>query len=258
MSAVIYAFLVAVFVLAPMLSIIVKTFLTKASQVNGMQLTLRWYKELFGYKTATGGMGEALPAIRNSLIIAAVVALLSMPLSLMIATGAKRQHSLSASLIELLGMLPMAISSVIIGLGYYLIAARIHGNGFIMVVLAHLIISLPFVLRTVTPELRKLPQALNSSAQTLGATPFQAFLTVEIPLLRNALISGAIFAFALSMGEINATLTLASSHLVTLPIVMYRLIGSYNYNGACALGTILIAVCAVVFVTSEHTKRLSI
>jgi thiamine transport system permease protein len=56
------------------------------------------------------------------------------------------------------------------------------------------------------------------------------------------------------MGEFNATLTLANSSIVTLPIVMYRLIGSYNIQGACALGTILIAVCAIVFIVSELAK----
>lgn len=253
-----YVILVAIFILAPMISIIVKSFLAKSSQANGLQFTLRWYKELFGFKSATGLMVGAFPAIRNSLIIAIIVALLSIPLSIMVAIGAKRQKSLSSSLIELLGMLPLAISSVIIGLGYYLIAAKIKGSGFTFVVLAHLIIALPLVLRSVTPELRKLPQSLSQSAQTLGASPFMAFKTVEIPLLKNALISGAIFAFAMSMGEINATITLASSHLVTLPIVMYRLIGSYNYNGACALGTILIMVCGVVFIVSEHTKRIDV
>jgi thiamine transport system permease protein len=69
--------------------------------------------------------------------------------------------------------------------------------------------------------------------------------------------TGAAFAFAISMGEINATLVLADSSMVTIPIVMYRLIGSYNFAGACALGTLLIAICAVVFAFTESMKRSS-
>jgi thiamine transport system permease protein len=59
------------------------------------------------------------------------------------------------------------------------------------------------------------------------------------------------------MGEINATLILSDSSVVTVPIVMYRLIGSYNYAGACALGTILIFCCAIVFATIERIRRSS-
>jgi thiamine transport system permease protein len=68
------------------------------------------------------------------------------------------------------------------------------------------------------------------------------------------MFTGAIFAFALSMGEFNATLTLANSSIITLPVVMYRLIGSYNFQGACALGTILIAVSVLVFIVSEFAR----
>ncbi len=62
------------------------------------------------------------------------------------------------------------------------------------------------------------------------------------------------FAFALSMGEITATLTLANSAIITLPVIMYRLIGSYNFQGACALGSVLILVCSIVFLVSELAK----
>ena len=122
------------------------------------------------------------------------------------------------------------------------------------VVLAHLVIALPFTLRVMLPEYRKIPLSYTNSARTLGSTTGHAFFTIELPLLRGAMVSSAIFAFAISMGEFNATLTLSSSTIVTLPIVMYRLIGSYNYQGACALGTILIIVSALVFIATGTTK----
>ena len=138
-----------------------------------------------------------------------------------------------------------------------MISAKIRGGlltSYSLVVLAHMVIAIPFVLRTILPEYRKMPDSYIHSSLTLGAGPLRTFLLIELPLLRGAMFTGAIFAFALSMGEFNATLTLANSSIVTLPIVMYRLIGSYNFQGACALGTILIAVCAIVFIVSELAK----
>lgn len=125
---------------------------------------------------------------------------------------------------------------------------------YTLIVCAHLIIALPFVLRAILPEYRKIPHTYSDSALTLGATPRRTFLSIELPLLKGAMASGAIFAFALSMGEFNATLTLSSGSVATLPVIMYRLIGSYNFQGACALGTILIGVSALVFIATGLTR----
>jgi thiamine transport system permease protein len=148
----------------------------------------------------------------------------------------------------------MAVSSVIIGLGYFFIARHFPKGGYILVVLAHLVIVIPFALRSVIPEVRKIPVQYLAAAKTLGADRFHVFWTIEVPLLKNSLITGAMFAFALSLGELNATLTLSDSTIVTIPIVMYQLIGAYNYQGACALGTILIIMSLVVFFVTETLK----
>ena len=252
----IYTIFIILFVLSPIISIIFKSFLASNSRSSTSIFTLKWYKQLFGLSSTTGVMKSSFISIINSLKIALFVAIISTPLSLSLAVAAKRDKSNSSIFIELLSMLPLAVSSVIIGLGYYLISARLKSNGgLILVILAHLVIVLPFNIRAITPEMRKLPTSLVSSAMTLGATPFKAFLSIEIPLLKSSLISGAIFAFAISMGEVNATLILANSSITTIPVTMYRLIGSYNFGGACALGTILILVCTIVFVSSEYLKN---
>jgi thiamine transport system permease protein len=159
---------------------------------------------------------------------------------------------------ELFAMLPMAVSSVVVGLGYYLIASTFSGGnalGVTLVVLAHVVIASPFVLRSIVPEYRKIPFSYTQASLTLGASVSQTFWHVELPLLRPAMATGAAFAFALSMGEINATLVLSDSSIITVPVVMYRLIGSYNFAGACALGTILILCCAIVFGSTEMIRR---
>ena len=62
-------------------------------------------------------------------------------------------------------------------------------------------------------------------------------------------------AFALSLGEVNATLTLSDGHVTTIPVLMYRMISSYNYQGAAALGTILLCVSLIVFWIGEGGKK---
>ena len=248
-----YSIACALFVLGPLTSVIVRSFMASSSRSGALQFSLKWYRQLFGLVKGTGNMGSALSALQHSMAIALLVALISIPTSLTLATALKRKGFWSSAL-ELLGMLPMAVSSVVIGLGYYLISSRIHSSGYIMVVLAHLIIAIPFALRSVVPEYRKIPPNYLQAAHTLGADELRIFLTIEAPLLKNSLLTGAMFAFALSLGELNATLTLSNSNIVTLPVIMYQLIGSYNYQGACALGTILIVISVTVFLLSEYLK----
>ncbi len=254
--ALMYTLTTVLFVLGPIASVVVRSFMASASRSAQQVFSLKWYRQLLSLERATGHMGSALDALTNSVVIAALVALCTVPLALSLSIAIKRKTK-TGNFLELAGMLPMTVSSVIIGLGYYLISSRIRGGlgtGYTLVVLAHLVLAIPFVIRTILPEYRKIPLTYLQSSLTLGATPLYTFLKIELPLLRGAMLTGAIFAFALSMGEFNATLTLANSSIITLPIIMYRLIGSYNFQGACALGTILIAVSAIVFIISELAK----
>ena len=254
--AILYSLSSLVFILGPIVSILVRSFMSSATRSGAESFSLKWYRQLFAIERGTGHMGSALEALQNSLGIATVVALVTVPVALTLSTAIRRKGKLSSTL-ELFGMLPMTVSSVIIGLGYYIVSSHIKGGasvGYTLVVLAHMVIAIPFALRTILPEYRKIPNSYMQSALTLGASPLKTFFSIEVPLLKGAMLTGGIFAFALSMGEINATLTLANSSIVTLPIVMYRLIGSYNYQGACALGSVLILVCAIVFSISELAK----
>lgn len=254
--AFLYAVGTLLFILAPILSIVIRSFMASTTRSGAQNFSFTWYRQLFALERGSGHMGSALGALKNSLAIAGLVALTTVPIGLTIATAIRKKGFASTSL-ELFAMLPMTVSSVILGLGYFLISNRIRGGvtvGYTLVVLAHLVIAIPFVLRTILPEYRKIPLSYIQSSRTLGASPMRTFFLIEVPLLKGSLITAGIFAFALSMGEVTATLTLANSAIITLPVVMYRLIGSYNFQGACALGTILIIACSIVFFVSELAK----
>ena len=95
--------------------------------------------------------------------------------------------------------------------------------------------------------MRRIRQDLLDAARMMGAGSFKRFLTIELPLIRPGLISGGAFAFAISLGEINATLILSDAGITTIPIAILRLIGTYKFFSACALGTILIGICLLAF-----------
>ena len=243
----VYNALMLVFILGPLTSILVRSF-TSTSSRYGEGFSLRSYAELFGMRHSIGVMSDAFQALVNSLAIGLAVATLAtlMALFLSLYTSKRRRKA-----IEVLGMFPLAISSVTLGLGYYIIRAHIRSSstftGYVLVVLAHLVIALPFAMRTLTPVIRGLNPRILEAAYTLGSSVGRTCFSVEIPMLRTAIARAFIFSFALSVGEVNATLTLAEGRVVTLPILLYRLINSYNYQGACAIGSVLMVMTFLIF-----------
>jgi thiamine transport system permease protein len=149
----------------------------------------------------------------------------------------------------------MAVGSVSLGLGFSFLAARIPFRNtvlsFVLVFLAHLVVVMPFTVRTILPGARRIPQSLSLAARTMGASDKEVYRKVEYPLLKPYRRRAMAFAFALSLGEVNATLTLGEGKVTTIPVLIYKMINQYNYQGASALAVILMAVAVTVFAVGE-------
>lgn len=151
-----------------------------------------------------------------------------------------------SNLIHTFGMLPMATSSVVIGLSYIIVGRYLKGiPDIVLVILAHSAIVTPFAIKTLLPGIRGLEKNLSETAQTDGASQFNIFCRIELPQLMNCIKTSFLFSFAISCGELNSTILLGG-RIKTIPVLIYRMVSSYNYEGACAFGTILILLCVLI------------
>ena len=243
-----YGIVVTVVILLPLFAVVVRSFFTRASWTGEAELTLKWYRTLFAAPSPSVSMAANTGrALGNTLILGLVCAFFSV-LSGTVAAYAVRTSRFKG-ISTIFFMLPMGISTVMLGFGYLRIAHFLDG-GFVpwlFIVAAHTVIAYPFVYRTVQSILSRMSASLSDAARTLGASRFQAFRTVDLPLMKNGLVAGGAFAFALSAGEMNATIMIAPEGFVTAPLAVYRLIGSYNFFGACALGSFLVLMCLGAF-----------
>lgn len=198
-----------------------------------------------------------LTAIRNSLAFAGLTVLLAVPLGTLAAYGILRARS---SFIEALLLLPLGVSAVTLGLGFLVtfdsppLELR---NGWFLIVAAHTLAATPFVIRAVGSQARSIDPRLREAAAVLGAAPLRVFLEVDLPLIWRAILVGAVFAFATSMGEFGATLLIARPEWPTIPIAVYRYLGqpgALNYGQALAMSTILMAVTASGFVLIDRLR----
>ncbi|MCQ2413057.1 MAG: iron ABC transporter permease [Sphaerochaetaceae bacterium] len=244
-KAIVLSTLIFLFMAPPLLSILYRAFFTKDNE-----FTLKAWKSIV--TKSRNGVSTSLNSILNSLFVAGTSAFLAMRMASSIAIGAVRRKS---RFIPLLTSLPMAVGSVSLGLGFAFISARIPSRSIVlaytMVLLAHIVCILPFAVRTIMPGAKRIPQRLGQAAKTMGKEDRDIYRKIEYPLLKAYRRRAFAFAFALSLGEVNATLALSEGKVTTLPILIYKMIDQYNYQGASALAVILLTIAIVVFAIGE-------
>jgi thiamine transport system permease protein len=239
---------------APLLALVARSFMSDDG------LTTRFYTQLTSNTRNSVLFVPPIEAIGNSLQFALATTVLALLLGVLTAYLLAQPQKRLVAWLDPVFMLPLATSAVTLGFGF-IIAPLFVSTGLrtspVLLPLVHTLVAMPFVVRSVLPALRGIPPSVREAARVLGASPFQVWRLVDVPLISRGLIVGATFAFTVSMGEFGATLFIARPDTPTMPIVIYRLLGqpgAVNYGQALALSTILMLVCAVSFVLIERLR----
>ena len=253
LAAIAYLAPASLFIVCPLVLVVVHSFFTKATRVSPAAFSFIHWKRLFA-------IGEAVPlkALLRTVILASGVSIFSTFTASALGWYSVR-HPRWRKFAETIMALPLGVSSIILGLGWLLFLQRIPRNDLprlIALGAAHSLISLPFCFRLVIGRLKQISIRVPQAARAAGANAVQSFIHVELPMARRALISSGVFAFALSAGELNSTMILAPGDFTTVPLAIYRLIAAYDFNGACALGTVLIVICLAAFFLLDQAEGL--
>jgi thiamine transport system permease protein len=252
--------LMLVLLVTPLGALIARSFSAESG------LTLDFYRFLFYNPRESAFYVPPGAAALNSLGFALATVALSVTLGLMAASALTQQkgtrffpkNGLLRRFLDPIFMLPLGTSAVTLGLGYIVALDEppldLRASP-LLVVLAHTLVALPFVVRSVLPALQSIDPRLRESAALLGASPWHVWCEVDLPIVARAVLVGAVFAFTISMGEFGATSLIARPERPTLPIAIYRYLGrpgALNYGQAMAMATVLMLVCAVGFLAIER------
>ncbi len=198
-------------------------------------------------------------AIRNSLAFAVVATCIAVGLGTLVAMVVTRP-GLGRRGLDMLVMLPLGASAVTLGFGFLVALDQppldLRTSPW-LIPIAHSLVATPFVVRTMVPVLRSLDQRVREAAAMLGASPLRAWREVDLPIVSRALLVGAGFAFAISMGEFGATVFIARPNYPTMPIAIYRFLGqpgALNFGQAMAMSTILAAITGVVVFLIDRVR----
>lgn len=219
---------------------------------------------------STAGDGQALlvpvsDALVTSLRTAVDATWLSLAMGLLVALVVTRR-SRSRTERRLRGaldgffMLPLGVSAVTLGFGFLITLDRPPvdlRDSPLLVPIAQALVALPLVVRTIVPVLAGIDDRQRQAAASLGASPWRALLTVDVPVVWKPLLAASGFAFAASLGEFGATSFLARDEHLTLPVVIFRLLGhpgEGNYGMALAASVVLAATTALVMLVVERLR----
>ena len=206
-----------------------------------------------------GGMGSlvAQPAFwqaaASSLAIGAASAVMTLTLALTLAVG--RAATSSSILRTILGMPAfayLAVPAVVLSLGFFLLVRALGTAPSLaapyVVVLANSLLALPFAMATLGPPLEAIVRTRSKLIRTLGLSGWRQFITVEYPLLGRDIGVMLALAFCFSLGDLGVIALFGTQDFQTLPLMMFRALGSYRSNDAAAIAAILLIGTIIVFI----------
>jgi putative spermidine/putrescine transport system permease protein len=206
----------------------------------------RWFIKALAYEDFRAG-------VRNGLIVTAWASVIALVVGAAFAFVLDRYEFRFKRVLETVLLSPLVIAHFTVGLGFLILAAQLGvARGYGVVVACHVVLVLPFVLRSVYVSLRNLDPSYELAAASLGATPLRVLLTITVPLLLPGLVSGWLFAAILSFNEFTASLFVTSQRTQTLPVAMYNYVREFADPSMAALSVMYIAGTAILIALANR------
>ena len=227
------------------------------------------------YRTFQHGLGAVWDSISTPAAVSAFwltieVAAIAVPLNaafgILAALALARGRFPGKALFDALIDLPFAVSPVVIGLALVLVFGR---EGWLQlpfqvifsvpgIVLATIFVSLPFVVREVTPVLREVGDEQEQAAATLGASGWQAFWRVTLPSIRWGIAYGVVLSVARAIGEFGAVSVVSgkvAGSTLTLTLLVEQRFSNYDVSGAYAASALLAAIALATLFAMTRIRR---
>jgi len=241
------ALLVILFLQLPVIVVVLAAFSTTSYLTIPPQgLTLKWFAKVLSDPVY-------LDAIRISLTLAVGSTAISLVLGVAAAYALFKRMLPGTEALTSFLMAPLILPSVVIGVALLQYYSLIGWRGsFAALLLAHVIITVPYIVRSALASLAGVDMSVEEAARVLGANGFTAFRLVTLPLIKPGLVAGALFAFVTSMENVPVTIFVASAKQTTLPILIFSSVEMGVDPSIAAVSTLLIVATVFVLWLAER------
>jgi len=198
---------------------------------------------------------STLRATINTLTVALLSGLLSVLLALLLLStsthlSARMQSQRSARVVELTGMTILIVPPVVLGTGLFILLrpfADVFSLALLLVILVNALMGLPFVLRLLSTPMLDCARNHDRLCASLGVHSWHRLSVVEWPALRKPVGLALALASTLSAGDFTVIALFGSERMQTLPLLLYRRMGSYQMQDAASTALLLLLVCLGLF-----------
>jgi putative spermidine/putrescine transport system permease protein len=239
------------YLLAPVLMVLPMSFSSANSLIwPPPGWSTRWYSALLQDK-------EMAVALRNSLVLASVVTVLSLGIGGSAAYALARGNFPGRAGLSALLTAPLLLPSIVLGLALLIIFVSLRLIGqWPGLILAHLLITLPYAIRVLGTALATLPPAVEDAAASLGAPPSAVFRRVTLPLMARGVVAAGAIVFLVSFDEVVITLFIVGPQLNTLPVALYHYVERRTDPQVAAISVLLILFTLILVLVMERAMGL--
>lgn len=216
--------------------------------------SFRWYVQLFDESQSR----QIHKAAGNSLMVACYSTLFGVVLATLASLGLARNRHRLARVADSVFMSPLVLPGITFGLAALVYFSTLGFRPSLDLMIAgHLMVTMPFILRTTTASLSQLDPALLDSSQSLGASWLYTLRRVTLPLIAPGIAAGAFLAFMSSIDNVPVSLFLSNARTDTLPIRMWGMMESTLDVRVAAVSGVLITSAFVLMLVMEWTVGLT-
>ncbi|HXG28917.1 MAG TPA: ABC transporter permease [Nevskiales bacterium] len=246
----VFVALVLSFLILPVLVIIPMSFSdTRFLTFPPPTYSLRWYEAFIGNPAW-------MAATRTSLIVSILTALIATPLGVAAAYAIHNSSHWSMRYLRIVLMLPLIVPIIIVAVGVFFIYAQVGLLATLPgLVLADVMLGLPYVVTAVTAGLQGFDQTQEMVARSLGMNRLRSFLTVTLPQIKPSVISGAIFAFIQALDETIVALFISGGQNQTLTKRMFTALRDEIDPTIAAISTLLTAASFALVMLMALSRR---
>jgi spermidine/putrescine transport system permease protein len=236
-SIAVYAFLYV-----PLVIVIVFSFNDSKLNAEWVGFTLSWYRTLFADQ-------DMLRAAGNSVLIAVVASICATILGTMAGIA---MHRYRTRVLPFMVLTPVAMPEILLGVSLLIFFIQVIGTelNLLTVIIAHVTFCIGFVAIIVRARLAGMDESIFEAARDLGASPWQTFRLITLPLIMPGVVAGALMAFTLSIDDFVITFFTAGVGVSTLPLQIYSMIKIAVTPEVNAISTLLMALTLVMIVVA--------
>jgi putative spermidine/putrescine transport system permease protein len=241
-----------VFLIAPTIIVLLTSFTaTESLRFPPQGYSLRWYRALLD-------ADQMQAAAWNSLIVAVGTTMISVVLGTAGALAIARSQARWARIADLLFMSPLILPALAFGFAALIYIHQLGFNPSLrLLVLGHVIVCVPFVLRTTIAALAQLDGALLDASASLGATRWMTFRRITLPLIGRGIGAGAFLAFMASFDNVPVSLFLADERTEMLPIHLWQQIDTNLDVRTAAVSGLIVVATIILMILAERFAGLS-